>query len=124
VRAHPGFGVVVDRAQVQVDALEGAEVTFDQREALVGLTISCRAYSIRVSGLGDTWYSGPLPAVDCKLFDGFTEDDIQWIGGESHITETVGLGGFAQAAAFGLQAYQGGSGLNSPPRFLRGPDRA
>jgi hypothetical protein len=50
-----------------------------------------------------------LPGVDCKLFDGFTEDDIQWIGGESHITETVGLGGFAQAAAFGLQAYQGGS---------------
>ena len=36
-------------------------------------------------------------------------DDIEWIGGESHITETVGLGGFAQAAAFALQAYQGGS---------------
>jgi hypothetical protein len=31
------------------------------------------------------------------------------MGGESHITETVGLGGFAQAAAFGLQAYQGGT---------------
>ena len=34
---------------------------------------------------------------------------MEWIGGESHITETVGLGGFAQAAAFPLQAYQGGS---------------
>jgi hypothetical protein len=32
-----------------------------------------------------------------------------WIGGESSITETVGLGGFAQACAFALQAYQGGS---------------
>ena len=66
-------------------------------------------FAIRVSGLGDEWFLGPLPEVSCKLFDGFTDDDVQWIGGESHITETVGLGGFAQAAAFGLQAYQGGS---------------
>jgi hypothetical protein len=76
---------------------------------VTAMTISCRNFAIRVSGLGDQWFPGPLPEVACKLFDGFTDDDIQWIGGESHITETVGLGGFAQAAAFGLQAYQGGS---------------
>lgn len=76
---------------------------------VTAMTISCRNFAIRVSGLGDRWFLGPLPDVDCKLFDGFTEADIEWIGGESHITETVGLGGFAQAAAFGLQAYQGGS---------------
>jgi hypothetical protein len=76
---------------------------------VTAMTISCRNFAIRVSGLGDEWFLGPLPEVECKLFDGFTDDDVQWIGGESHITETVGLGGFAQAAAFGLQAYQGGS---------------
>lgn len=76
---------------------------------VTAMTISCRNFAIRVSGLGDEWFLGPLPDIECKLFDGFTEDDIEWIGGESHITETVGLGGFAQAAAFGLQAYQGGS---------------
>ncbi|HUZ56561.1 MAG TPA: DUF1116 domain-containing protein, partial [Streptosporangiaceae bacterium] len=76
---------------------------------VTAMTISCRNFAIRVSGLGDEWFSGPLPEVSCKLFDGFTPDDVEWIGGESHITETVGLGGFAQAAAFGLQAYQGGS---------------
>jgi len=76
---------------------------------VTAMTISCRNFAIRVSGLGDQWFLGPLPEVSCKLFDGFTDDDVQWIGGESHITETVGLGGFAQAAAFGLQAYQGGS---------------
>jgi hypothetical protein len=76
---------------------------------VTAMTISCRNFAIRVSGLGDEWFIGPLPEVSCKLFDGFTDDDVQWIGGESHITETVGLGGFAQAAAFGLQAYQGGS---------------
>lgn len=76
---------------------------------VTAMTISCRNFAIRVSGLGNEWFLGPLPEVSCKLFDGFTEADVQWIGGESHITETVGLGGFAQAAAFGLQAYQGGS---------------
>ncbi len=76
---------------------------------VTAMTISCRNFAIRVSGLGDEWFLGPLPEVSAVLFDGFTEDDVQWIGGESHITETVGLGGFAQAAAFGLQAYQGGS---------------
>jgi hypothetical protein len=76
---------------------------------VTAMTISCQNFAIRVSGLGDQWFLGPLPEVSCKLFDGFTDADVQWIGGESHITETVGLGGFAQAAAFGLQAYQGGS---------------
>jgi hypothetical protein len=76
---------------------------------VTAMTISCQNFAIRVSGLGDEWFLGPLPEVSCKLFDGFTDADVQWIGGESHITETVGLGGFAQAAAFGLQAYQGGS---------------
>ena len=96
-------------------AMAAAKATADAASDIEGssvvtaMTISCRAFSIRVAGLGDTWFDGPLPAVDCKLFDGYTEDDIEWIGGESHITETVGLGGFAQAAAFGLQAYQGGS---------------
>jgi len=70
---------------------------------------SCREFAVRVSGLGDGWFRGPLPTVKGKLFEGFTEADIEWIGGESVVLETVGFGAFAQAAAFPLQAYQGGS---------------
>ncbi|HMJ95197.1 MAG TPA: DUF1116 domain-containing protein [Thermoleophilaceae bacterium] len=76
---------------------------------VTAMTFSCRAFSIRVSGLGDEWFSCGLPGVDAKLSDGYTEDDIEFMGGESIINETVGLGGFAQAAAFPLQDYQGGS---------------
>jgi hypothetical protein len=47
--------------------------------------------------------------MEGKLFEGYTTQDTAWMGGESLINETVGLGGFAQAAAFPLQAYQGGS---------------
>jgi hypothetical protein len=91
-------------AKVLADAAAGVPGS----SLVTAMTISCREYAIRVSGLGQRWFRGPLPAVEAKLFEGFTEADIEWIGGESHITETVGLGGFAQAAAFGLQAYQGG----------------
>ncbi len=76
---------------------------------MTAMTISCNGFAIRVSGLGDEWFAGPPPVVEAQLFEGYTQDDIHWIGGESHITETVGLGGFAQAAAFALQRYQGGS---------------
>jgi hypothetical protein len=76
---------------------------------VTAMTLSCNGFAIRVSGLGDQWFTGPHPIVEAKLFEGFTPDDVEWIGGESHITETVGLGGFCQAAAFALQAYQGGS---------------
>jgi hypothetical protein len=76
---------------------------------VTAMSFSCRELSIRVSGAGDDWFRGPLPDVEAKLFDGFTKEDVAWMGGESSINETVGLGGFAQAAAFPLQAYQGGS---------------
>jgi hypothetical protein len=73
------------------------------------MCFSCRDFAVRVSGLGDQWFTAPIPAVEAKLFDGFTEDDIEYMGGESTINETIGLGGFAQAAAFPLQDYQGGT---------------
>ena len=80
-----------------------------ESSVVTAMTISCQDFAIRVSGL-DGWFRGP-PAIadDVKLFDGFGREDVEWVGGESHITETIGLGGFAQAAAFPLQAYQGGS---------------
>jgi hypothetical protein len=76
---------------------------------VTAMTFSCREFAIRVSGTGDEWFRCALPGVDAKLADGYTADDIELMGGESIINETVGLGGFAQAAAFPLQDYQGGS---------------
>jgi hypothetical protein len=92
-------------AKATADAAHGVEGS----SVVSGMTLSCKEFAIRVSGLGDEWFRGPLPNVQAKLFPPYTEDDIEWIGGESMITETIGLGGFAQAAAFALQAYQGGS---------------
>ncbi|XTP34837.1 DUF1116 domain-containing protein [Mycobacterium sp. TJFP1] len=73
------------------------------------MAFSCRGFAIKLAGLGDQWFEGPPPLHEGKLFAGHTEDEITWMGGESPITETVGLGGFAQACALSLQDYQGGS---------------
>ncbi len=92
-------------AKATADAAHGIEAS----SVVTAMAFNCRDFAIRVSGLGETWYRAPLPAVDAKLFPGYTRDDIEFMGGESVINETVGLGGFAQAAAFALQDYQGGS---------------
>jgi hypothetical protein len=72
------------------------------------MAFSCRGFAIKLAGLGDQWFEGPPPIHQGKLFAGHTEDEITWMGGESPITETIGLGGFAQACALSLQEYQGG----------------
>jgi hypothetical protein len=96
-------------------SMAAAKATADAAHGIAGaslvtaMAINCREFAIRVSGLGDRWFAGPHPTVQAKLFAGHSEDEITWMGGESIICETIGLGGFAQAAAFPLQAYQGGS---------------
>ncbi|MBU8817857.1 DUF1116 domain-containing protein [Mycolicibacterium goodii] len=73
------------------------------------MAFSCRGFAIKLAGLGEQWFQGPPPIHQGKLFTGHTDDEITWMGGESPITETIGLGGFAQACALSLQEYQGGS---------------
>jgi len=92
-------------AKSSADALTGIEGS----SVVSAMAFNCRGFSIRVAGLGEAWFTGPHATVDAVLFKGHSQDEITWMGGESPITETIGLGGFAQAAAFPLQKYQGGS---------------
>jgi hypothetical protein len=92
-------------AKATANAAHGIEGS----SVVTSMTLSCRDFAIRVSGLGERWFRGPHPRLEGRLFEGHTLDEVEWIGGESHHAETVGLGGFAQACAFALQAYQGGS---------------
>jgi hypothetical protein len=92
-------------AKATADAAHNVE----HSSVVTAMAFNCLGFGIRVSGLGDRWFVGPHASVQAKLFDGHSEDEITWMGGESIITETIGLGGFAQAAAPALQNYQGGS---------------
>jgi len=81
----------------------------DRTSVVSAMTFNCKQFAIRVSGLGDQWFRAPMPTIDAKYFDGFSERDLEYMGGDSVINATMGLGGLAQAAAFSLIEYQGGS---------------
>lgn len=97
-------------------SMAAAKVTADRVRDIRGSTVvsamvfSCCEFAIRVAGLGDQWFRGLLPRMETgRLFDGHSEDEICFMGGESPMTEVIGLGAFAQAGAFALQSYQGGT---------------
>jgi Protein of unknown function (DUF1116) len=92
-------------SKAAADAGHGIEAS----SVVTSMTFNCKEFGIRVSGLGNRCFRGPLPDLaDARLFEGHGADEIECMGGESTINETVGLGGLAQAAAFPLQRYQGG----------------
>ncbi len=76
------------------------------------VTVMCRNgtdFGIRVSGLGDRWFTAPAGIVKALYFPGFTEKDANPDIGDSTITETAGIGGFAMAAAPAIVTFVGGS---------------
>ena len=64
---------------------------------------------IRVSGLGDRWFTAPAPMIDGVYFPGFGPEDANPDMGDSAITETIGLGSFAMAGAPAVVEYIGGT---------------
>lgn len=65
-------------------------------------------WGIKVSGLGDQWFTAQSPIVKALYFPGFTEADACRDIGDSVITETAGIGGFAMANAPALVTFIGG----------------
>ena len=66
-------------------------------------------FGMRVSGLGDRWFAAPAPPVEGLWFPGFTAEDANPDLGDSTITETAGIGGFAMAAAPAIVSFVGGT---------------
>jgi hypothetical protein len=66
-------------------------------------------FGMRVSGLGDRWLTAPSPMVEGLFFPGYGPADANPDLGDSAITETAGLGGFAMAAAPAIVQFVGGT---------------
>jgi len=66
-------------------------------------------FGIRISGLGDQWFTALAPPVEGLYFPGFTAADANPDLGDSTITETAGIGGFAMAAAPAIVTFVGGT---------------
>ena len=66
-------------------------------------------FGIRVSGLGERWFTAPCPQPVGLYFPGFSADDGNPDIGDSTITETAGLGAFAMAAAPAIVTFVSGT---------------
>jgi hypothetical protein len=66
-------------------------------------------FGIRLSGTGGAWFTAPAPVVDGLYFPGYGLADAAPDLGDSAITETAGLGGFAMAASPAIVQFVGGS---------------
>ena len=89
-------------------ALEGAGGT--RGSALVTtMARNGTEFGIRVAGLPDRWFTAPAELPRGLYFPGFSEQDGNPDIGDSAITETGGLGGFAMAAAPAIVQFIGGT---------------
>jgi hypothetical protein len=66
-------------------------------------------FGIQVAGTGDAWFTGPAQVADGLYLGDFGPDDANPDIGDSAITETAGLGGFAMATAPAIVRFVGGS---------------
>ncbi len=66
-------------------------------------------FGIQISGLKGKWFTGPAGVVDGLYLPGFGPADAGLDIGDSVITETSGIGGFAMAAAPAIVKFVGGS---------------
>lgn len=80
------------------------------------MTRNGRDFGIRISGMGDEWFTAPVNTPNGLYFTGFSENDANPDIGDSAITETVGVGGMAMVAAPGVTRFVGAGGFDDALR--------
>ena len=65
-------------------------------------------FGIRTAGTGDQWFTGPANTPEGLFLGSYGPDDANPDIGDSAITETAGIGGFAMAAAPAIVRFVGG----------------
>jgi len=76
-------------------------------------------FGIRISGTGDVWFVAPVEMPEGLYFPGFTEQHANPDMGDSTIVETIGLGGFAMAAAPAVAGFVGAGAASEAANFTR-----
>ena len=77
------------------------------------VTAMCRngyEFGIRIAGMGDEWFTGPVNTPKGLYFTGYDSEDGCPDMGDSAITETVGVGGMAMIAAPAVTRFVGAGG--------------
>jgi len=102
---HFFLNLTMPASKAAADAAAGV----DSSSIVVAMARNGTEFGVRVSGTGNAWFTGPSGEVDGLYLPGFGPEDANRDIGDSTITETVGLGGFAMAAAPAIVSFVGGS---------------
>ena len=70
-------------------------------------------FGIQLGAMPGHWFTGPAQMVRGLYFPGFSETDANPDIGDSAITETAGIGGFAMAAAPAIVQFVGGTAADA-----------
>ena len=92
-------------SKVMADAARGVEAS----SMVTAMTRNGVEFGVRLSGTGDRWFLAPSPLIDGLFFSGYSSADANPDLGDSSIAETVGIGGFAMAAAPAIVQFVGGT---------------
>jgi hypothetical protein len=96
---------VMAACKVMVDAAHGVEGS----TIVSVMARNGTDFGIRVSGLGDRWFTAPVAVPQGLYFPGFKAEDASGDIGDSTITETAGIGGFAMASAPAIVTFVSGT---------------
>ncbi len=99
----------------------GKAVMDDARKDTDGtiVTAMCRngyEFGIRIAGMGDEWFTGPVNTPQGLYFTGYDAEDACPDMGDSAITETFGVGGMAMIAAPAVTRFVGAGGYEDALR--------
>lgn len=95
--------LVMAGSKALADAATGVEYS----TVVTGIARNGVEVGIRVSGLGEQWFTGPSGPIEGLYFGNYTVADAQPDMGDSAITETTGLGAMAHAASPALGLTKG-----------------
>lgn len=83
----------------------------EEGSIVTAMTRNGHEFAIRISGMGDQWFTAPVNMPKGLFFTGYTQDQANPDIGDSAITETFGVGGMAMIAAPGVTKFIGAGGF-------------
>ncbi len=102
---HFFLNLTMPSAKCSVDAAAGIEGS----TIITTMARNGTEFGIKLSGLPGRWFTGPAGIIDGLYLPGFGPEHASRDIGDSVITETSGIGGFAMAAAPAIVKFVGGS---------------
>jgi uncharacterized protein DUF1116 len=102
---HFFLNLAMPACKLALDAARGIEGS----TMVVAMARNGTDFGIQVAGTGDEWFTGPAQVAEGLYLGDYGPDDANPDIGDSAITETAGIGGFAMATAPAIVRLVGGS---------------